>query len=335
MGKTNVLDAIYYLSFCKSHFNVIDSQNIEHNSDFFVLQGHYRMKGVEEHIFCGVKRRQKKQFKRNKKEYTRISDHIGLLPLVFVSPNDSELIEAGSEERRRFVDGVISQYDRTYLHHLLDYANLLKQRNALLKLEQLPEETYFQVIEEQMAVHAVYIYNARVQFITKFEPIFQQYYRYISEDKELVSLSYLSQLHDRELTAALARTRERDLILGYTTQGIHKDDFEMKLGDYPIKRVGSQGQNKTYLIALKLAQFEFLSQTHGVQPLLLLDDIFDKLDASRVRRIVELVGSERFGQIFITDTNREHLDEILTQIAQTASIFYVENGVITEQKTLI
>ena len=202
-------------------------------------------------------------------------------------------------------------------------------------LEQLPEETYFQVIEEQMAVHAVYIYNARVQFITKFEPIFQQYYRYISEDKELVSLSYLSQLHDRELTTALARTRERDLILGYTTQGIHKDDFEMKLGDYPIKRVGSQGQNKTYLIALKLAQFEFLSQTHGVQPLLLLDDIFDKLDASRVRRIVELVGSERFGQIFITDTNREHLDEILTQIAQTASIFYVENGVITEQKTLI
>lgn len=330
MGKTNVLDAIYYLSFCKSHSHLADSQNIEHDAEFMLIQGQYKLRGNEEQVYCGIKRRHKKQFKRNKKEYTRLADHIGLLPLVLVSPADSELIAEGSEERRKFMDGVISQYDKAYLDHLLYYNNALKQRNALLKQEVMPDETLFVLWEEQMAGHAAYIFESRQRFIEQFEPIFQQYHTLIANGCEQVNLVYISQLKDRQLQEALARTRQRDHILGYTTQGIHKDDLEMCLGEYPIKRVGSEGQNKTYLIALKLAQFEFLHQTHHVHPLLLLDDIFDKLDSTRVRRIIELVSSERFGQIFITDTNRQHLDEILCQVTQASKIFYVENGQINE-----
>lgn len=331
MGKTNLLDAIYYLSFCKSHFNSVDSQNIEHESDFMLIQGSYLRKGEVENVYCGVKRRQKKQFKRNKKDYERISDHIGLLPLVLVSPNDSELIAEGSEERRRFMDGVISQHDKVYLHHLMAYNNALKQRNALLKMETPVEETLYLVLEEQMADHAAYIHAERKKFIETFEPIFQKNYHYISGGKEQVTLQYVSQLDNRVLQEAFVRTRERDKILGYTTQGIHKDELEMGLGDYPIKRVGSQGQNKTYLIALKFAQFEFLQMIHGLHPLLLLDDIFDKLDSLRVKRIVELVSGDSFGQIFITDTNREHLDQMIAQITASSKIFYVEEGVVSEQ----
>lgn len=330
MGKTNLLDAIYYLSFCKSYFNSIDSQNIEHDAEFMLIQGDYDRKGEQENVYCGVKRRQKKQFKRNKKEYERISDHIGLLPLVLVSPNDAELIAEGSEERRRFMDGVIAQHDKAYLQHLMAYNNALKQRNALLKMETPVEETLYVVLEEQMAQHAEYIYGERQKFIQTFEPIFQKNYAYISGGKEIVSLRYVSQLDNRNLSEAFVRTRERDKILGYSTQGVHKDELEMELGGYPIKRVGSQGQNKTYLIALKFAQFEFLKTIHGVRPLLLLDDLFDKLDALRVKRIVELVSEDSFGQIFITDTNREHLDEIVAQIAASSKLFYVEEGVVTE-----
>ena len=330
MGKTNLLDAIYYLSFCKSHFNVIDSQNIEHNAEFMLIQGQYARKEETENIYCGVKRRQKKQFKRNKKEYEKLSDHIGLLPLVLVSPNDSTLIAEGSEERRRFMDGVISQHNKTYLQHLLTYNNALKQRNALLKMETPVEETLYVVLEEQMARSAAYIYNQRRLFIQTFEPIFQENYTYISGGQEHVQLHYISQLDNRDLLEAFAKTRERDKILGYTTQGIHKDDLEMELEGYPIKRVGSQGQNKTYLIALKFAQFEFLKQIHGIKPLMLLDDIFDKLDSWRVQRIMELVAGDKFGQIFITDTNREHLNEIIAQITATSKLFQVEDGVVTQ-----
>lgn len=330
MGKTNVLDAVYYLSFCKSHSNSIDSQNIEHDSDFFLIQGTYNLRGNTEEVYCGMKRRQKKQFKRNKKEYERLVDHIGLLPLVLVSPADSELIAEGSDERRKFMDGVISQYNKQYLNYLLAYNNALKQRNALLKLEQMPDATLLEVWEEQMAVHAEFIYQERVKFINEFIPIFQEFYQIISQGQEQVSLAYTSQLQNRDLRDAFVRTRERDHILGYSTQGIHKDEIEMMLGNFPMKRVGSQGQNKTYLIALKLAQFDFLKRTHGIAPLLLLDDIFDKLDSHRVKQIVELVAGNRFGQIFITDTNREHLNEILEQITQSAKIFGVENGKISE-----
>lgn len=330
MGKTNVLDAIYYLSFCKSHSNLIDSQNIEHDAEFCLIQGNYTLRDNQEEVYCGMKRRQKKQFKRNKKTYDRLTDHIGLLPLVLVSPDDSELIADGSDERRKFMDGVISQYDKTYLNHLLSYNNALKQRNALLKNETLPDISLFEILEDQMAFHAEYIHRERDRFIEQFTPIFIEFYNTIAENRESVSLRYTSQLQDRDLREAFGRTRERDHILGYSTQGIHKDELEMMLGDYPIKRVGSQGQNKTYLIALKLAQFDFLKRTHGIPPLLLLDDIFDKLDSQRVQKIVELVASERFGQIFITDTNREHIDSILQNISQPSKMFYVEDGNIRE-----
>lgn len=328
MGKTNLLDAIYYLSFCKSHSNTIDSQNIEHNSDFFLIQGKYSLHNQEEDIYCGMKRRQKKQFKRNKKEYERLSDHIGLLPLVLVSPQDDELISEGSDERRKFVDGVISQYDKVYLNALLQYNHALKQRNALLKNADIADNSLFEIWEDLMVTHGNYIFEKRKAFVEEFIPIFQKIYEFISEGKENVSLKYSSQLENNDFKNKLIANRERDKIIGFSTNGIHKDDLEMLLGEYQIKRVGSQGQNKTYLISLKLAQFDFLKQIHSFTPLLLLDDIFDKLDAQRVTKIVELVAGDTFGQIFISDTNRKHLDEILGEISQSATIFMVENGEI-------
>ena len=331
-GKTNILDAIYYLSFTKSAYNAIDSQNIHHDEDMAMIQGKYYCSDNEEIISCGIKRGVKKQFRRGKKDYKRLIDHIGLIPLVMVSPQDSELVVEGSDERRKFMDGVISQYSKSYLEHLTQYNVLLKQRNALLKQyaeqpEQLPD-TLMEVLEQQMVSHAMPIYQARVQFIEQFVPYFQQVYSAISNDKELVSLVYQSQLHERDLLESLARTRSRDLILGWTSQGIHKDELEMMLGDYPLKRVGSQGQQKSYLLAMKLGQALYLNaeQILNTQPILLLDDIFDKLDSERVERIIQLVGDERFGQIFITDTDRQHLTKILSQEHFDAKLFQVENG---------
>lgn len=331
MGKTNLLDAIYFLSFCKSHSNPIDSQNILHDADFFLLQGQYVLGENMEEIYCGMKRKQKKQFKRNKKEYDRLSDHIGLLPLVLVSPDDSVLISEGSEERRKFMDGVISQFDHTYLQNLIQYNNALRQRNALLKSENQVDISLFEIWEDQMALHGSYIYEQRKSFLNEFVPIFQEIYTKISGGHELISLIYQSQHDNHDMKARMCETRERDRILGYSTQGIHKDELEMLLDEYPIKRVGSQGQNKTYLISLKLAQFNFLKREHNFSPLLLLDDIFDKLDAKRVKEIIQLVSSETFGQIFITDTNREHLDKLLLQLGQDATIFTVQNGEISQQ----
>ncbi len=329
MGKTNILDAIYFLSFCKSHSNSVDTQNIMHGAEFCLLQGRYSLGENTEEIYCGMKLRQKKQFKRNKKEYERLSDHIGLLPLVLVSPDDSVLISEGSDERRKFVDGVISQYNKTYLNHLLQYNNALKQRNALLKSESKIDDSVLDIWEDQMALYGTYIHEQRKKFIDEFVPIFQNFYSYISGGKEQISLSYKSQHEDRDIKVSMVSTRERDFLIGYSTQGVHKDELEMLLDDYPIKRVGSQGQNKTYLISLKLAQFDFLKRTHNLSPLLLLDDIFDKLDSNRVKKIVELVSGDTFGQIFITDTNREHLDLILRQLGQESTIFRVENGEIS------
>ena len=336
-GKTNILDAIYYLSFTKSAYNAIDSQNIHHDEEMAMVQGRYQIGEDEETISCGIKRGVKKQFRRGKKDYKRLLDHIGLIPLVMVSPQDSELVVEGSDERRKFMDGVISQYNKAYLEHLTQYNALLKQRNTLLKqyenvgLEQLPA-TLFEVLELQMVQHAEPIYAERVKFIEQFTPYFQQVYSAISGDKEQVSLGYVSQLHERDLTDALARTRGRDLILGWTSQGVHKDELEMKLGDYPLKRVGSQGQQKSYLLAMKLGQALYLNSVHAVKqkPILLLDDIFDKLDSERVERIVQLVVGQEFGQIFITDTDRQHLTAILREQASEAKVFVVTNGEITE-----
>lgn len=328
MGKTNLLDAIYYLSFCKSHSNSIDSQNIKHEADFLMIQGKYELRENEEDIYCGIKRRQKKQFKRNKKEYQRLADHIGLLPLVLISPNDDGLIADGSDERRKFMDGVISQYNSQYLNALMQYNHALKQRNALLKDETMVDVTLFEIWEEQMVLHGNYIFGERKQFVERFIPMFQQIYSFISEDKEQVGLVYKSQLDEADLAEKLSKNRERDRLIGFSMNGIHKDELEMSLADHPMKRVGSQGQNKTYLISLKLAQFNFLKQTHGVNPILLLDDIFDKLDEKRVTKIVELVAGDEFGQIFISDTNSKHWEEILPKINQSSQIFEVVDGEI-------
>lgn len=335
-GKTNLLDAIYYLSFTKSFFNAIDSQNISHGEELALIQGTYEGGDEPIQLSCGLKRGQKKQFRRGKKDYKRLLDHIGLLPLVMVSPADNELIAEGSEERRRFLDGVISQTNRTYLERLTSYNALLKQRNALLKQgeehpELIPDEL-LEVLEEQLAPLAEYIYEERTRFIQDFIPYFQDIYREIAGSNERVTLRYISQLQDRDIREAYRRTRSRDFALGWTSQGIHKDELEMLLlqpqtdEEHPLKRVGSQGQQKTFLLAMKLAEALYLT-TPSRKPILLLDDIFDKLDSERVEHIVTLVKSDRFGQIFLTDTDRQHLTDILNP--DNDSIFHVDNGIIT------
>ncbi len=326
VGKTNLLDAVYYLSFCKSHSNSIDSQVIKHNEEFFVLHGFYEGEQAGTDIYCGLKRKQKKQFKRNKKEYEKLSDHIGFIPLVLVSPADSELILGGSDERRKFVDGFISQYDKNYLSALLAYNKALIQRNSMMK-NGISDDMLLDIWEEQLALNGEYIFQKRNDFIEEFLPIFQEFYKYVSQEKEQVKLSYHSQLHnDNPLRELLLKSRERDKLIGYTTKGIHKDDLEMILEDFPIKRVGSQGQNKTYLIALKLAQFDFLKRINGTCPILLFDDIFDKLDAQRVQQIILLLKDNRFGQIFISDTNREHISGILKKSGCEHHIYIVNDG---------
>ena len=334
MGKTNLLDAVYYLSFCKSATNPIDSQNMMHQQDFFVIQGFYETEqGDTEEVYCGMKRRQKKQFKRNKKEYSRLSDHIGFIPLVMVSPSDADLISGGSEERRRFMDVVISQYDKEYLEALIRYNKALQQRNTLLKSDEMPDPELLDVWEEMMAASGEVVYRKRCAFIEEFIPIFQSFYAHISQGKEVVNLAYESHCRQGNLLHLLQENRPKDVIMGYSLTGVHKDDLVMQLEEYPIKREGSQGQNKTYLIALKLAQFDFLRRTgSNTTPLLLLDDIFDKLDASRVEQIVKLVSGDKFGQIFITDTNRDHLDKIMKKIEGEYKVFGVENGRIQERK---
>ncbi|NDW09553.1 DNA replication/repair protein RecF [Dysgonomonas sp. 520] len=332
MGKTNLLDAIYYLSFCKSHTNLVDSQNIKHDADFSLIQGWYsQQNGKTDEYLCSLKRRHKKIFKKNKKEYDKLSEHIGSLPLVLISPSDSDIIGGGSEERRRLMDVSISQFDKEYLHHLIKYNNCLQQRNALLRMEHAADETLFGLWEEQLAQEGLHIFEKRQQFINRLTPLFQRFYDYVCQSNEVVSLSYRSQLNQDDFMTVLKNKREKDRMLGYTSFGVHRDDLEMYLGDYPIKKVGSQGQNKTYLIALKLAQFDYLSHSEPIKPILLLDDIFDKLDTSRVKQIVQLVSGDDFGQIFITDTNREHLTDLLAVTDGNYKVFKAEQGSISEE----
>lgn len=325
MGKTNLLDVVHYLSFCKSHINTPDTQIINNDQDMCVIQGAYDYEGRTEEIFCAIRRRQRKQFKRNKKEYDKLSEHIGLLPLVMVSPADSDLIRGGSDERRRFLDLIISQQDKQYLHALIQYNKALLQRNVLLKNQSMDASLY-EVLEMQMGMYGRMVFEKRQLLVESFISIFNEYYQTICRSTERVGLRYISQLEEKDLSESLAANRERDRILGYTSNGIHKDELEMTLDENLIRRVGSQGQNKTYLIALKLAQFAFLAQKGNTTPILLLDDIFDKLDASRVAEIIKLVSGDGFGQIFITDTNRKYLDEILQAMNHDYALFKVEQG---------
>lgn len=333
-GKTNLLDAVYYLSFCRSAFNPKDSEVMRHDADYFVLEGDYTTDGGDkEQVYCGMKRGTKKHFKRNKKEYKRLSMHIGQVPLIFVSPADATLIDGGSEERRRLMDVVISQYDTPYIEDLNRYNKALQQRNKLLKQEEEPDSTLMELLEMQMAEYGEAIYKKRAAFVEELTPVFQRIYQTICENREQVSLEYVSHCQRGSLLDVIRRDRAKDRIMGYSLHGIHKDDLVMKLGDYPIRREGSQGQNKTYVLALKLAQFDFLRRISGNNtPLLLLDDIFDKLDSSRVEQIVRLVSGDDFGQIFITDTNRDHLDKILQGSSFSYKIFSVEGGEIKEKE---
>ena len=332
-GKTNFLDAVYYLSFCRSAFNPVDSQVIMHDQDFFVVEGFYENEASDPiDIYCGMKRGTKKHFKRDKKEYKRLSQHIGLIPLIFVSPSDQTLISGGSEERRRLMDVVISQYDNGYIEALNRYNKALQQRNALLKMEQEPDAALLGIWEQEMARHGERIFNARQDFVEKLIPVFQNIYNHVADGHEEVSLKYISHAQRGALIDVIQRDRYKDRAVGYSLHGVHRDDLEMMLGGYQMRREGSQGQNKTFVLALKLAQFDFLRRTASqTTPLLLLDDIFDKLDAHRVEQIVKLVSGDGFGQIFITDTNRDHLDQILRSVSYDYKLFEVEEGEIKEK----
>ena len=345
VGKTNILDAVYFLSFCHSASNPTDSTIIRHGEDFLFVEGIYSRKSdsaasispssfllpLSSTISCGMKRGTKKHFRRDKKEYRRLSEHIGLIPLVMVSPSDTLLIDGGSEERRRLMDMVISQYDHTYMESVNRYNKALQQRNTMLKQETEPDPEVMSLWEEQMAVEGERIYQRRDAFVRELTPIFQRYYERISGNREQVAIEYISHCQRGPLLEVIQRDRAKDRIMGYSLHGAHRDDLVFTLGGHPIRREGSQGQHKTFVVALKLAQFDFLRRTNGGNtPILLLDDIFDKLDASRVEQIVTLVAGEEFGQIFITDTNRSHLDQILAASSHDYKIFHVEAGEINE-----
>jgi len=323
VGKTNVLDAIYHLAFGKSYFNPISSQNIKHDEDFFVVDGVFDKEGHDEKIVVSLKKGQKKIIKRNGKIYEKFSEHIGFVPLVIISPADRDLIIEGSETRRKFIDGVISQSDKTYLINLINYHKVLAQRNALLKYFSLNNTFNTQTLDiydEQLQTYGTYIFEARKRFLEAFIPIFKLRYDVISNRNESINLDYKSDLFEGELKVLLKTNLQRDRLLQYTSVGIHKDDLNLEIGSHPIKKFGSQGQQKSFLIALKLAQFDFIKAQSGVTPILLLDDIFDKLDEQRVSQIVSMVDDDHFGQIFISDTHAERTENVVKQIHQSYKI---------------
>ncbi len=324
IGKTNILDAIYHLSFGKSYFNPISSQNIRHGSDFFVIDGTFEKDDREEKIVCSLKRNNKKIIKRNGKAYERFADHIGLLPLVIISPADRDLIIEGSDTRRKFIDGVISQSDKNYLQQLINYNKVVSQRNALLKYfaaNRTFNKDTLAVYNEQLHTYGTEIFKKRTSFLKAFIPIFQEQYKAITGNTENVSLSYDSKLLQDDLLTLLNKNLDKDRALQYTSVGIHKDDLNFEISEFPIKKFGSQGQQKSFLIALKFAQFHFMKSQSGTTPILILDDIFDKLDEHRVSHIITLVNDENFGQIFLSDTHAERTESVVKKIHQSYKIF--------------
>ncbi|GGW31116.1 DNA replication/repair protein RecF [Arenibacter certesii] len=324
VGKTNVLDAIYHLSFGKSYFNPIATQNIKHDEDFFMIEGEFQKEDREEKILCSFKKGMKKVIKRNAKAYDKFSDHIGFIPLVIISPADRDLIIEGSETRRKFMDGVVSQSDKTYLQNLIKYNKVLAQRNSLLKyfaFNHTFDKTTLGIYNEQLQQYGQEIFNKRLAFIESFIPIFQEQYLAISGGKEPVDLTYQSKLLENDLVTLLEESLEKDKALQYTSTGIHRDDLLFSIDGHPIKKFGSQGQQKSFLIALKLAQFQFIKKQAGTTPLLLLDDIFDKLDENRVTHIIRLVDEDNFGQIFLSDTHTERTENAVKNTHQSYKIF--------------
>ncbi|WDF68118.1 DNA replication and repair protein RecF [Sphingobacterium oryzagri] len=331
-GKTNLLDAIHYLALCKSYFNPIDSQHIKKGEDWFMVQGEFDREDVPDLVSCSLKKNQKKQFKKNKKDYPRLADHIGQFPLVMISPNDTTIVTEGSEERRKFMDNVISQTDNQYLDILIQYNKILLQRNSLLK--QIRETGVFdigllEVINLQLVEAGERIFARRQQFMEAFLPEFARYYAFLTEDAEQVSLVYESSLIAADFEALLRDSLAKDRVLERTTQGIHKDDLLFTIHDgMVLKKFGSQGQQKSFLIALKLAQYSFLRNRKKYRPLLLLDDIFDKLDEHRTRKLMQLVSEDEFGQIFLTDTDAERIKHIFNEIGKPIRIFEIKGGTV-------
>ncbi len=330
VGKTNLLDAIYYMSYTKSYFNPVDSQNIKHEEQYFLIKSNFSVGGKDDLITCTVQKNKNKKFSRNKKDYKKMADHIGLIPVVMVSPADSALVTEGSEQRRKFIDGVISQYDRRYLDDLISYNRALRQRNQLLKnfaREGKFNQASLELWDQQLIEPAGRIFEKRLEFVTELIPGFQAYYNSISEGKEQVGLSYRSSLHSITMDELLIANREKDRILQYTSGGIHKDDLDLRLEEYPIKKLGSQGQQKTYLLALKLAKFDFIKKQTGKTPVLLLDDIFDKFDAGRVKQIIKLISNPDYGQIFISDTHQTRLENMLGTLDVDYKVFRINDSV--------
>jgi DNA replication and repair protein RecF len=324
VGKTNVLDAIYYLSFAKSYFNPVASQNVRHEEDFFFIEGEYERNNKIDQVICSYKKGQQKLLKFNGKEFEKFADYIGTIPLVIISPADRDLIIEGSETRRKFMDGVISQLDNLYLKTLINYNRIIAQRNVLLKYfaaNRKFDPISLQVYDEQLEQYGSVIFNKRRIFLEKFIPIFKTRYQEICNEKEQVDLVYDSKLFDCSVIELLHQNIEKDRILQYTSVGVHKDDLNFMLNGFPIKKYGSQGQQKSFLVALKLAQFDFIKQKTGANPILLLDDIFDKLDDLRVAQIINLVNQDDFGQIFITDTHKERTEEVIKTTHQSYQIF--------------
>lgn len=332
VGKTNILDAIHYLCLCKSYFNPIDSQNIAHDQEFAVIQGDFILDNTRNEIFCSMQRNRNKVFKRNKKEYERLAHHIGLLPVVMISPEDSVLITEGSDERRKFLNSVISQYDKVYLEDIITYNKLLVQRNRFLKDQRghgHADDEMLQVYDEKMAGPGKRIFDRRSDFAGRLIPIFRSYYSRIAPEHEEVDLTYQSQLANHDFLELLLQSREKDLAMQYTTAGIHKDDIILKLNGHHMKKTASQGQQKTFLVSLKLAQFDFIRDKNQVSPVLLLDDVFDKFDDNRVRQIISLTTDSHFGQIFITHTDEMKMRSILEDMHADYRLFRISPGGIT------
>ncbi len=326
VGKTNILDAIYYLSFTKSYLNANTSQIIKHNADFFLIEGLFNKFDNDENIVCSLKKGQKKILKRNGKIYDKLQDHIGLLPAVMISPADSDLIALGSDVRRKFMDGVISQSDTVYLSHLIEYNKVLAQRNHLLKYfaaNHTFDALNLEVYNDKLVELGTKIYIKRQSFLETFIPIFKARYKAISNDSEEVNVVYQSHLDAGNFKELLQEKLSKDRLFQYTTVGVHKDDLIFTIKGYPIKKFGSQGQQKSYLIALKLAQFNFIKSQTKDTPILLLDDIFDKLDDNRVLQLISLVNEVNFGQIFITDTHFERTENVVKQINQSYKMFKI------------
>ncbi len=324
VGKTTVLDAIYYLSFAKSYFNPAATQNIKHSEEFFMIEGEYQINDKIDNVVCSLKRGNKKVVKRNGKVYDKFSEHIGFLPLVIISPGDSDLIVEGSDTRRKFMDNVISQSDKLYLQTIIKYNKVLAQRNSLLKYfaaNRTFDALNLKVYDEQLESYGSVIFKKRTEFLEVFIPIFKERYAAISSSKEQVSLVYKTQLDEGSLLELFAQNMERDRLLQYTSVGIHKDDLSFEIEGYPVKKFGSQGQQKSYLIALKLAQFDFIKSQANIKPILLLDDIFDKLDDLRVEQLINLVNNDEFGQLFISDTHKQRTEDVVKKTNQPYKIF--------------